>query len=325
MAHRSARARASTAILVVDKPIGMTSHDVVALVRRLAATKRVGHGGTLDPFATGVLPVFLGRATRVVEFHLADRKAYRATICFGASSTTDDLEGELTPAEGPGPDPRRRRGRAAGVHRADRAATAGVQRDQGRWPTRVRHGSRRRDGRAREPRRDDRAVRPASIGTTDEPDRPIAVVDVACSAGTYVRALARDLGAAARQRRLPRRAPADGGRAASRSRTRSRSTTSGRRPPTGPAGLLPLLLTDRRRAGAVRPWSSWPRARSSGREGPVRPAGSGDTGRRPITIACVDARPGALVAIASPGRTRSPRPGQGARRRRRRDGAARRR
>jgi tRNA pseudouridine55 synthase len=90
-------------ILVVDKPIGPTSHDIVGLVRRLAATKRVGHGGTLDPFASGVLPVFLGRATRVVEFHLSDRKAYRATICFGASSTTDDLEGELDPASGPAP------------------------------------------------------------------------------------------------------------------------------------------------------------------------------------------------------------------------------
>ena len=90
-------------ILIVDKPIGPTSHDIVGLVRRLAATKRVGHGGTLDPFASGVLPMFLGRATRVVEFHLADRKAYRATVCFGASSTTDDLEGELTPSEGPAP------------------------------------------------------------------------------------------------------------------------------------------------------------------------------------------------------------------------------
>jgi len=91
-------------ILVVAKPAGPTSHDIVALVRRMAATKRVGHGGTLDPFASGVLPVFLGKATRVVEFHLADDKGYRATVCFGASTTTDDLEGELTPSEGPAPD-----------------------------------------------------------------------------------------------------------------------------------------------------------------------------------------------------------------------------
>src|SRR6187401_960653 len=90
-------------ILVANKPAGPTSHDVVALVRRLAATKRVGHGGTLDPFASGVLPLFLGRATKVVEYHLADRKAYRATVCFGASSTTDDLEGEMTPAAGSAP------------------------------------------------------------------------------------------------------------------------------------------------------------------------------------------------------------------------------
>src|SRR5690349_23451319 len=84
-------------ILVVAKPVGPTSHDVVGLIRRLAATKRVGHGGTLDPFASGVLPVFLGKATRLVEYHLGDRKRYRATVCFGATSTTDDLEGALTP------------------------------------------------------------------------------------------------------------------------------------------------------------------------------------------------------------------------------------
>ena len=87
-------------VLVVAKPIGPTSHDVVGLVRRLSQTKRVGHGGTLDPFASGVLPVFLGKATRLVEYHLGDRKRYRATVCFGASSTTDDLEGALTPAAG---------------------------------------------------------------------------------------------------------------------------------------------------------------------------------------------------------------------------------
>jgi len=91
-------------VLVVAKPVGPTSHDIVGLVRRLAATKRVGHGGTLDPFASGVLPVFLGKATRLVEYHLGDRKRYRATVCFGATSTTDDLEGALSPVAGPAPD-----------------------------------------------------------------------------------------------------------------------------------------------------------------------------------------------------------------------------
>ena len=88
---------------MVDKPIGPTSHDVVAIVRRLSGVRRVGHGGTLDPFAAGVLPVFLGRATRMVEYHLGDEKAYRAVMVFGARSTTDDLDGELTPTDGPAP------------------------------------------------------------------------------------------------------------------------------------------------------------------------------------------------------------------------------
>ena len=83
-------------ILVVAKEPGPTSHDIVGLVRRLTGVKRVGHGGTLDPFAAGVLPVFLGHATRLVEYHMRDDKQYRALICFGARSTTDDLDGELT-------------------------------------------------------------------------------------------------------------------------------------------------------------------------------------------------------------------------------------
>jgi len=98
---RRADASGLDGVLVLAKPAGPTSHDVVALVRRLTGTRRVGHGGTLDPFATGVLPLFLGGATRLVEYHLGDRKGYRATVCFGASSTTDDLDGELTPVDGP--------------------------------------------------------------------------------------------------------------------------------------------------------------------------------------------------------------------------------
>ena len=151
-------------ILVVAKPAGPTSHDVVALVRRLAATKRVGHGGTLDPFASGVLPVFLGHATRVVEYHLGDRKAYRATVCFGASSTTDDLEGELTPGHGPGPDASRGRGGPARPDRPDLAAAAGLQRDQGRRPPRVRDGPCRRDRRAGVARGHDPRARPRLVG-----------------------------------------------------------------------------------------------------------------------------------------------------------------
>ena len=131
-------------ILVVDKPIGPTSHDVVAIVRRLSGVRRVGHGGTLDPFAAGVLPVFLGRATRMVEYHLGDEKAYRAVMVFGARSTTDDLDGELTPIEGAAAQPGCGRGRAGRARRRHRADAADLFRGAHRWSARVRPGASRR-------------------------------------------------------------------------------------------------------------------------------------------------------------------------------------
>jgi tRNA pseudouridine55 synthase len=180
-------------ILVVDKPIGPTSHDVVGLVRRLAATKRVGHGGTLDPFASGVLPLFLGRGTRVVEFHLADRKRYRATVCFGASSSTDDLEGELTPASGPAPT--REEAEAALP-----ALTGPISQRPPAYSA-IMVGGRRAYAMARAGEVVTLAERAVTIHELSllswdgsDPDRPVAVLDVECSAGTYIRALARDLG-----------------------------------------------------------------------------------------------------------------------------------
>lgn len=181
-------------ILVVAKPTGPTSHDVVALVRRLAATRRVGHGGTLDPFASGVLLVFLGHATRVVEYHLGDRKAYRATVCFGASSTTDDLEGELTPA---GTAPTR------DAVEATFARFLGESSQQPPAYSAVKVAGRRAYAMARAGETVELTPRTVTIHRlelvtweADEPDRPIAVIDIECSAGTYVRAFARDLGAA---------------------------------------------------------------------------------------------------------------------------------
>ena len=79
-------------VLVVSKPAGPTSHDIIDTIRRLTSVRRVGHGGTLDPFAMGVLPVFMGRATRMVDYHRGDGKAYRASVVFGATSTTDDVK-----------------------------------------------------------------------------------------------------------------------------------------------------------------------------------------------------------------------------------------
>jgi len=181
-------------VLVVAKPAGPTSHDVVALVRRLAGTRRVGHGGTLDPFASGVLPLFLGGATRLVEYHLADDKSYRATICFGATSTTDDLDGELTPVPGPAP--------ARAAVEALLQALLGPQLQLPPAYSAIQVGGRRAYAMARAGERVVLAPRQVEIKGFEllewddrDPERPIAVVDVTCSAGTYVRALARDLGA----------------------------------------------------------------------------------------------------------------------------------
>jgi len=180
-------------ILVIHKPAGPTSHDVVALVRRLAATKRVGHGGTLDPFAAGVLPIFLGHATRVVEYHVGDTKRYRATVCFGGSSTTDDLEGEITPSDGPAP------GRDA--VEAALAAMIGPISQRPPAYSAIKVGGRRAYAMARAGETVVLAEREVTLHELEltvwddaDPERPIAIVDVTCSAGTYVRALARDLG-----------------------------------------------------------------------------------------------------------------------------------
>ncbi|HEX5014730.1 MAG TPA: tRNA pseudouridine(55) synthase TruB [Candidatus Limnocylindrales bacterium] len=182
-------------ILVANKPAGPTSHDVVALVRRLAATKRVGHGGTLDPFASGVLPLFLGRATKIVEYHLGDSKGYRATVCFGASSATDDLEGELTPADGPAPS-----------RPAVEAALASFVGEISQRPpaySAIKVAGRRAYAMARAGETVELAERQVTIESlaleswdASDPERPIAIVEVRCSAGTYIRALARDLGIA---------------------------------------------------------------------------------------------------------------------------------
>ncbi|MBA3307905.1 MAG: tRNA pseudouridine(55) synthase TruB [Chloroflexi bacterium] len=180
-------------VLVLDKPIGPTSHDIVALVRRLSGVRRVGHGGTLDPFAAGVLPVFLGRATRIVEYHMADEKAYRALVVFGARSTTDDLDGELTPSEALPPE-RETVGAALG---SLRGWIEQVPPDH----SAVRIAGRRAYEMARHGEKPELKPRRVEIRSLDlvawdgaDPSRPTATLEVRCSAGTYVRAIARDLG-----------------------------------------------------------------------------------------------------------------------------------
>ncbi len=192
--RRGDRSGGLDGVLVAAKPSGPTSHDVVSLVRRLSSTRRVGHGGTLDPFAAGVLPVFLGRATRLVEYHLGATKAYRATLCFGATSTTDDIDGERTSIEGP---PVTRPALEAAL-----AAFVGPIRQVPPVYSAVQIAGRRAYQLARAgeivklaPR--DVVIHSLTLREWDDADpaRPVAVVDVECAAGTYVRALARDVGA----------------------------------------------------------------------------------------------------------------------------------
>jgi tRNA pseudouridine55 synthase len=227
-------------ILVVAKDPGFTSHDVVALVRRLTATRRAGHGGTLDPFASGVLPVFLGLGTRTVEYHMADDKAYRATVCFGATSATDDRDGELVPIEAPAPT------REA----VETALSAFRGRIQQRPPdySALKVGGRRAYQLARQGTPADLPPRAVTISRLDlvewdgsDPGRPTATLEVECGAGTYIRALARDLGerlgCGAYLGALVRTASGPFRLAAARSLDEIRSAAA-----EGPAALAALLL-----------------------------------------------------------------------------------
>ena len=191
----------ASGLVVVDKPAGWTSHQVVGRCRRLLGTKKVGHAGTLDPMATGVLLVGVNRATRLLGHLAGHDKTYTATIRLGQSTVTDDAEGEVIEAAG-----------AAGISEADvRAAIPAFVGRISQVPSSVsaikvagkRAYAMVRAGEEVElkPREvtvtrfDVREVRPAT-----EPLIETAVLDVDaevdCSSGTYIRALARDLGRA---------------------------------------------------------------------------------------------------------------------------------
>jgi tRNA pseudouridine55 synthase len=186
-------------LVVVDKPGGMTSHDVVARIRRLARTRRVGHGGTLDPMATGVLVIAVGRATRLLTYVIGAGKSYTATIRLGQSTVTDDAEGEVV-----------RSVDAAGVtEESVRAGLVPLTGEIDQVPSAV--SAVKIDGRRAYQRvRDGESVvlapRRVTVSRFDVLEvrretvdgRTVVDVDVVvdCSSGTYVRALARDLGAA---------------------------------------------------------------------------------------------------------------------------------
>ena len=198
-AARAAHRPAPDGLVVVDKPAGFTSHDVVAVLRGVAGTRRVGHAGTLDPMATGVLVVGLGRATRLLGHLALTEKEYLGTIRLGQTTVTDDAEGEITACAG-----------ARGLSRE--TIEAGMRRLTGslmQVPAKVsavKIDGKRAYRRVREGEEVDLPARPVTVSVFAlEEMRELTAADgtpvvdlsvrVVCSSGTYVRALARDLGA----------------------------------------------------------------------------------------------------------------------------------
>lgn len=182
-------------IVVVDKPSGMTSHDVVGRCRRIFSTRRVGHAGTLDPMATGVLVIGVERATKILGLLTVSSKSYAATIRLGQSTSTDDAEGELLHSVSA----------RQLTNEAIESAVSALRGDIEQVPSTV--SAIKVDGK--------RAYRLAREGQTVElKARPVRIdrfevrdirsggdvvdldVEVDCSSGTYIRALARDVGAA---------------------------------------------------------------------------------------------------------------------------------
>ncbi|MGQ0716457.1 MAG: tRNA pseudouridine(55) synthase TruB [Pseudonocardiales bacterium] len=182
-------------LVVVDKPAGMTSHDVISRLRRLLGTRRIGHAGTLDPMATGVLVCGVQRATKLLGYLPLEPKVYRGTVRLGVSTSTDDAEGERT-------------GGSDASAIAEQAILAGIADLSGaieQVPSAVsaiKIGGRRAYALARAGEQVTLAARPVSVTRFEllELRRGDLVTDldvlVECSGGTYVRALARDLGAA---------------------------------------------------------------------------------------------------------------------------------
>ncbi|WP_030528043.1 tRNA pseudouridine(55) synthase TruB [Phycicoccus jejuensis] len=197
---RSSAEPAPDGLLVVDKPQDWTSHDVVARSRRLCATRKVGHAGTLDPMATGVLVLGVGRATRLLTHLVGADKDYTATVRLGQGTLTDDAEGEVTSAPGAGSLDRAAveaavLGLTGAVEQVPSAVSA-IKVDGKRSYHRVRSGE---DVQlpARPVTVSRFVVVEARVGTAPDGTAVLDVdVEVTVSSGTYVRALARDLGAA---------------------------------------------------------------------------------------------------------------------------------
>jgi tRNA pseudouridine55 synthase len=175
--------------LIIDKPAGMTSTHVVNRVKRLTDAAKAGHGGTLDPLATGVLPIALGEATKTVMYVMDAPKRYRFTVLFGASTTTDDSEGQLLETSDKRPSD-------AQIEAALPAFTGTILQRPPDFAAVKIAGERAYDIARRGDVVDlpEREVRFDEIRLVERPDRDHAVFEAACGKGAYIRALARDLG-----------------------------------------------------------------------------------------------------------------------------------
>ena len=180
-------------LVIVDKPAGITSHDVVARIRRMAGTRRVGHAGTLDPMATGVLVVGVAKATRLLGHLILSDKEYLATMRLGQATGTDDAEGAVIASAS-----------AAGVSgEAVRAAIVPLTGEIQQVPpgvSAIKVGGKRAYRLTREGAAPELTARPVTVASFEitglRRSGDLLDVDAAvtCSSGTYIRALARDLG-----------------------------------------------------------------------------------------------------------------------------------
>ncbi len=174
-------------LLLLDKPAGVTSHDVVQVARRALRERRIGHAGTLDPFATGLLVLLTGRATRLLPYVHGEPKVYEATIRFGAETTTDDLTGETVRTA---PLPER-----AAIDAAIDRLTGALDQVPPAYSAKKKAGERAYDAARRGEPLELAPVRVAVHGWSVLAERPGEIdARISCSGGTYIRALARDLG-----------------------------------------------------------------------------------------------------------------------------------
>lgn len=190
----------SSGILLVDKPQGMTSHDVVSKTRRLAGTRKVGHAGTLDPMATGLLLLGINSSTRLLTYLVGLDKEYTATIRLGASTVTDDAEGDIL---GYAPDAQIARIAEEDILAGIAQLTGDIQQVPSSVSA-IKVDGKRSYARVREGEQVELAARPVTIAAFELLDMRAEAVDghsvidldvrVECSSGTYIRALARDLG-----------------------------------------------------------------------------------------------------------------------------------